>query len=178
MAIINISNIEPKIKEMLLENLDIFNEHQWPLENSRWTELLFSLVLSTNKNHQDKIRDVISTLGRLNLLEVPDLAGISDSSKQIEYNTSSYAARIYGILTGFGFNHEESKSSLLIMSEAAKGLMQNHGGKIQKYLRKYGQQMINELGQNFSFTNVDAAAVTTRVYFMVTKCCKYAIKLE
>lgn len=49
-----------------------------------------------------------------------------------------------------GFTDIESKRCVLIMHEAAMTLAERHGGKIQRYLRNYGQQMINGLAEQLA----------------------------
>jgi len=160
----NISEIEFQLRKLITKYSDLFVYHQWPSEHERWVELIFALVTRIGKKPESEIRDIIEELDDLELLDIEELSNISKVGNDIDFN-SPFAKRVIESLSesrfteeGFkkpGFTEDESKSSFLIMHEAAKSLMERHNGKIQKYLRKYGQQMVDELAQNFSFSSMD-----------------------
>jgi uncharacterized protein YjbI with pentapeptide repeats len=147
------ADLEFELKKLLLENMNLFDRYQWPIEDLRWTELVLSLLLAQNKKHQDRIRELVVTLDSLELLDVEDLAGIPTHQEGIDMNYT-HARRIYDILNEFGFNYEESQASIITLHEAAANLKQYHDGKVQKYLRKYGDRMVREVPQNFTFSRL------------------------
>jgi hypothetical protein len=150
----NISEIEFQLNKLILRYSGLFVYHQWPSEHKRWVELIFALLTRISKKPEDRIRDIIEELDALNLLSVEELAEISEKDSGINLN-DPHAKRIVAYLSESGFTEEESKNSILVMHEAAKSLKENHNGKIQEYLRVYGQRMIDELSQNFSFSKMN-----------------------
>lgn len=159
----SISEVEFQLRKLITKYSDFFAYHQWPSEHERWVELVFALVSRTSNKPESEVRDIIEELDDLGLLDIEELSNIPKVGSDIDYN-SPFAKRVLVSLSEArlteeglrkpGFTEEESKSSLLIMHEAAKSLMERHDGKIQKYLRKYGQQMIDELSENFSFSGM------------------------
>jgi hypothetical protein len=97
-------------------------------------------------------------------LDVEELSNIPKAASNLDF-ASLFAKRVIESLSESrltdegsrrpGLTEEESKSSLLVMHEAAKRLMEHHDGKIQKYLRKYGQQMLDEFVETFSISGMD-----------------------
>ncbi len=160
----NISEVEFQLRKLITKYSDLFVNHQWPSEHERWVELIFALVTRISKKPESEIRDIIEELDDLELLDIKELSNISKVGNDIDFN-SPFAKRVIESLSESrfteeelkkpGFTEEESKRSLSVMHEAAKGLMEHHSGKIQKYLRKYGQQMVDELAENFSFTGME-----------------------
>jgi len=150
----NISEMEFQLRKLITKYSDLFVYHQWPSEHARWIELIFALVTRISKKPEDEVRDTIEELDDLDLLDVEALAKIPDAGGGINLD-EPHARRVVECLSESGFTEEESKSSILVMHEAAKSLKEHHEGKIQKYLRKYGQQMIDELAENFSFSRMD-----------------------
>ena len=148
------SEIEFQLNKLILRYSGLFVYHQWPSENKRWVELVFALLTRVSKKPEDRIRDTIEELDALNLLGVEELAEISETDDGINLDYP-YARRIVECLSESGFTEEESKSSILAMYEAAKSLKKHHNGKIQEYLRVYGQRMIDELSHNFSFSKMN-----------------------
>ncbi len=165
-----ISEVEFKVMKLISENLELFTNFQWPSEQERWKELIFALITRISNKPENEVRLTIEKLNTLGLLDVEMLA-VSD----LESNFNQ--KRIMWILLESGFEEEESKSYILVMQEAAQSLMNNHDGKIQKYMRFYGQKMIDEINQNFSFTNMNDKDVEY-AFIYGYKCFKHAHALK
>ena len=148
------NEIEFQLRKLITKYSDFFAYHQWPSEHERWVELIFALVTRISKKPESELRDIIEELDDLGLLDIEELSNIPKVGSDIDFN-SPFAKRVIESLSESKFTEEESKSSLLVMYEAAKSLMEHHDGKIQKYLRKYGQQMVDEFAENFSFSGMD-----------------------
>lgn len=149
-----ISELEFQLRKLMMKNIDLFDYYQWPSEHDRWIELIFALVTRISKKNEDEIRHTIDELDVLDLLDVEDLSQIPEANEGINFEYA-HARRVVEYLSESGFTEEESKNCILVMHEAAKSLKIYNDGKIQKYLRKYGQQMITEITQNFSFSKMD-----------------------
>ncbi len=66
------------------------------------------------------------------------------------------SAHFLAFLQEHGFSQQESERLLTIVSEAASALSQQFDGKIQKYLRKYGELMLKEVPALFHFTTINS----------------------
>ncbi len=156
-----ISETEFQLRKLITKYSDLFAYHQWPSEHERWVELVFALISRVSPKPESEIRDIITELDTLGLLDIEDLASIpsKDGSLDVDH---PHARRIIESLSESrfswegdkipGLSEQEAKISLLAVHEAASSLIESHGGKIQKYLRGYGQQMIEELQDHFTFT--------------------------
>lgn len=158
MAKSNISEAEFQLTKLLTKYSDLFAYHQWPSEHARWVELIFALVSRITDKPESKVREVIEECDDLGLLGVEELSEIPEAEGGIDLDFP-HARRVFEFLAESGFTEGESKSSILVMHEAAKSLKERYDGRIQKYLRKYGQRMIDELSQNFSFSKMNEADV-------------------
>jgi hypothetical protein len=156
------------LKKMMSEYSRILLNFRWPSEHDRWIELLFALVTRVTKKPESEVRRAIHKLDALDLVSVHDLAEMPTFEGTIDFD-AVLAARIYETLSEnpisqeedltSGFTAEEAKSSIQIMHEAAKGLVAHNDGKIQKYLRGYGEKMLEELSEHFTFSKLTNAQV-------------------
>jgi hypothetical protein len=158
------TEMEFQLRKLVTKYSDLFAYHQWPSEHDRWIELVFALVARISDKPEPDVRNAIEQLDDLGLLEVEELSSIPQSGGSIDYKSQAAKRVIESLsepqfteegLEKPGFTEEQSKNILLIINEAAKSLMEHHDGKIQKYLRKYGQQMVDELANNFTFSSMD-----------------------
>jgi len=155
MAKSNSSELDFQLRKLLTKYSEVFDSHLWLSEHDRWVELIFCLVSTISNQSDPDVRDVIEVLDDLGLLEIEELAQIPATKGGIDLN-SAHAKRVIEILNESGFTKAESHKSVLAVYEAAKSLKKNHDGKIQKYLRKYGQKMLDEVTQEFSFSGINA----------------------
>jgi hypothetical protein len=149
------TEMEFQLKKLITWYSDLFEYHQWPFEHFRWVELSFALVAKNSSIPEEEIRDVIQKLDELDLLDLSALASITftEGGKQFDKDDLTYK-RISECLSEAEFSESEIRNSILVLHEAARSLEKNHGGKVQKYLRKYGQKMLDELSNEFSFSEM------------------------
>jgi len=65
-----------------------------------------------------------------------------------------HARRLREFLIDNGFKPNEAQNALITVCELAIGIQDSFGGKIQLYLRHYGELMLKELNQYFHFSTV------------------------
>lgn len=181
------TEIEFQLRKLITKYSDFFAYHQWPSEHERWVELIFALVTRISKKPESEIRDIIEELDDLGLLDIEELSNIPKVGSDIDFN-SPFAKRVIESLsesryteegsTISGFTKEESIRCLLLMYETAKSLMEHHDGKIQKYLRKYGQQMVNEFADNFSFSGMDEKDLKNAVTYWLQNVLNMPVNLK
>lgn len=182
-----INEIEFQLRKLITRYSDFFAYHQWPSEHERWVELIFALVTRISKKPESEIRYIVEELDDIGLLDIEELSNVQKAGNDIDFN-SPFAKRVFESLlesrligdgsTMSGFTREESKSSLLVISEAAKSLTENSDGKIQKYLRKYGQQMVDEFSDSFSFSGIDKKDLENAITYWLQNVLNMPIHLK
>lgn len=146
------------VRKMLIEygralapSLNIF---QWPVEISRWHELVFCLLFRIGQPQilAESARRMTRMLTDLNLLEVGSLAeAMAENGKTLEH---SDIILIQTLLKRMGMTPNQSREAALTIAQAAQVLVEMHNGKIQRCLRHYGQQMLDDLSNQFSFSQI------------------------
>jgi hypothetical protein len=168
MAKSNVTEIEFQLRKLVAKYSDLFVYHQWASEHDRWVELVFALVTRVSDKPEPDVRAAIEELDDQGLLDVEELSEIPKKGSGIDYKSQPARHLIESLSEPGqteegqkrpGFKAEEAKRVVLVMHEAAKSLTEHHDAKIQKYLRKYGQQMIDELSESFSFSRLNKKEV-------------------
>jgi hypothetical protein len=124
--------------------------HPWSNEANRLYELYYCLLHRISKKNEVQIRRIIKSLAALNLLD----ANLLSEAKIVGGDGGegdSLASTITEILIRNGFKEEEARSCSRGICTIARGIKQNYEGKVQKFLRKYGNLMIEEMDKLFSF---------------------------
>lgn len=129
---------------------------QWLWEASRWRELALSLLLQVEGGPSGNSRALVEKMGNLGLLDVPALARLIRDAGGLDFD-DTHARRVLAVLQDGGFDPDKARRALTALAETARGLERHFGGKIQRYLRHYGEQMLRELGNFFQFTALSDA---------------------
>jgi hypothetical protein len=145
-------------RAVAVEGLSLAAGHVWASEGDRWAELVFALLTCVTSVPHPVVRALADQLNDAGLLEVGALAEIQQAKGQ-GAPPDVHARSIVECLQEGGFAQEEARRGLEAMCEAALSLQQHFDGKVQRYLRRYGEQMIGELDGFFHFTTLDADAV-------------------
>ncbi len=129
--------------------------HLWPWETKRWDELVFCLLTTIAESEilPEIIREVTRGLSEWDLLEINVLASLNPAKNEQDA-LDSRLVTIMTILQQSGFDADKAKIAVTAICEVASGLKQKYEGKVQRYFRKYGELMLDELAQNFSFTQL------------------------
>lgn len=132
--------------------------HPWLWEADRWKELVFALLTRVVSLPEDRARELTGNLNDLDLLDVAALANIGQDPKAPDLS-NPHARHIIEELQEYGFSPEEARRALATICEAAVGLHKNFGGKVQAYLRSYGELMLREINRTFQFSALKDADV-------------------
>lgn len=132
--------------------------HLWVWEVERWKELVLALLKHVGPVPEDTMRDAIDSMTNLDLLDISSLASLQRAGTNIDV-TQPLARHILEHLEDSGFDYEKAKQGLSSICEAALGLEEHYNGKVQHYLRHYGEMMLRETSQFFQFSALDNAAV-------------------
>jgi hypothetical protein len=130
-------------------------QYQWPWEVARWHELVFCLLqrLSHPELEVEMARDLTDLLANLDMLHIEKLAGLVSEDEEPNF-TDPDLDLMLRLLERSGLDTRKAKRVVTTICQAALGLQKKHGGKIQRYLRHYGKQMVDEVGEHFSFSSM------------------------
>lgn len=136
------------------------NQYQWPWETKRWHELVFCVVLRIGHPmvEADVARRVVNIMADLDLLDIDTLASsIAKDGKPDKNNLD--VDLMQNILKRMGIADQKVVTIIETACRIASALKKQHGGKIQKYLRAYGERMLEESGSQLNLDNLDTADV-------------------
>jgi hypothetical protein len=132
------------------------NENLWPWEIKRWYELVFCILTTIGEPEvlASTIRLLTDTLSELGMLDLHTLANLklSGNAKKI---SNPFVVTIRTLLHLAGFTSEKSRIALKAISEAASSLEKKYNGKVQNYFRKYGVQILDNINEDFRFSEFD-----------------------
>jgi len=148
--------LEGRIREIYAEYRHLLPaEYKWEDESSRWTELVYCIFAELTHHSYRDARRLANGIADLNLLEVEDLAGIPIMDDDMVNPDNSRIKTITDILKANGVADGDIKKSLSAICKVAQAIQENYDGKIQKFLRKYGQEIVDEFDSHVSFSEVD-----------------------
>lgn len=127
---------------------ELAGTHPWVWEFDRWKELVFALLAQVAQAPEEELRKVVEDLAELDLLEISALAGLAGDQGEPEADSES-ARRILELLAERGFDPATAQRAFKTIAQAAEGLHEHFGGKVQRYLRSYGSRMLEELDDVF-----------------------------
>src|SRR5689334_12827090 len=122
------------IQELYDRSYNDIQPFSWMYENSRLGELVFCFIYAFSKHDPRLIRMAIVNLQNLKLLDIRKFETL-DQPKSENSIIVSY------ILKEHGFSEQDSKIILSLLAHISKILNERYHGKIQRMLRKYGDEI-------------------------------------
>ncbi len=151
-------------KLLASEQAEDLLDHPWAWEGARWNELVFALLRQVLPPQDEALRDLVEWLSELELLGMNELDGLwSDNAIRSD---EPHARRILGELQAAGIAAADAEAALAAIVDAAHALCRRYDGRIQKYVRRYAETLLNEVGDDFRFRSLsqDAAAAAFTVW--------------
>ena len=150
-----VAALEARIREIYAEYRHLLPaDYRWEDESSRWTELVYCIFAELTKHSYRDARRLANGIADLNLLAVEDLAGIPIMDDGMVNPDNSRIRTITDILKSNGVSEDEINRSLSAICKVAQAIQENYDGKIQKFLRKYGHEIVNDFDSHVSFSEV------------------------
>jgi hypothetical protein len=127
----------------------------WGWEVSRWYELVFCILVRLGEPEVDASTAwaLTNTLTDLDLLDVETIAEATEESQQPDFSDPELDL-LLRLIERFGFSAEKARAAVTTIFEAARSLERHHDGKVQYYLRAYGELMLAELKKHFQFSGL------------------------
>jgi hypothetical protein len=156
----NVQKAEYLLKTMLFDpsKTDQLSDYAWASETSRWNELVIFLASQMCDLQEHDLRELVKYLSDLGHLEVEQLARINMTGDTID-RAGEEASKILGAFGRKGLPEEQALKVLLPLCQMARTLSSDFGGKIQLYLRSYGETMLKDVPERFSLKGIDDAGV-------------------
>lgn len=137
------------------ELLTLFSRHssdlpfnQWADERERWLELVACTLFAYGGNARVHARRAARILWEIGFLDIDSLAAIPLRESVVDPSDSSVLA-ISQILQRLGFSAPDTSLALTAAVSLAKTIIGRYDGKIQRYLRRYGETMVEHLADDF-----------------------------
>lgn len=128
-------------------------EFAWPYESDRWYKLVFAVLTQVCDQPEEELEELVDYLANLGHLQIEQLARISTTEDLVD-STDDEAKKILAILRTKGISDEEALRALTLLCQIARGLEANYKGKIQRYLRAYGERILKDIPQALSLTGI------------------------
>lgn len=142
------------LAEIYVENRANFPAvYNWEDEKDRLNELFYCLLQRISGKNEIEVRNVVTCLAELNLFDIESLA----DTKNVGGNGGKgdrIASLISELLVHNGFGEETTESCVLAICEVARGIHNSYQDKLQRFLRRHAQLMIEELDKIFSFSEL------------------------
>jgi hypothetical protein len=145
-------------KTLTTEGSDLVFNHLWIWEVERWKELVFALLAKVARISEEEVRDLVNQLETLELLDIATLASLGRNRTCLNLEHSN-ARHILELLQEKGLSETDAQRGLTAICEAALGLTEHYSGKVQRYLRHYGELMLRDLGKVFDFSTLNETEV-------------------
>ena len=146
---VRISNIYTQYRQLLP------TDYKWEDEHSRWNELVYCIFTELTQHSYRDARSLSNSLSELNLLDVEDLANVKIMDDGMADPDNKRIMTITDVLISNDVDEADVKKTLSAICKVAQAIMENYDGKIQKFLRKYGQDIVDEFDSHVSFSEVD-----------------------
>lgn len=145
------------------------SKNLWPWEKTRWYELVFCILTTIGEPQvlAGTARRLTNTMSELELLDLGELAKLNPPDDAVEA-VKSKLVTIDTLLQQVGFTPEKSRSAVTAICEAASSIQEKYDGKVQNYLRKYGTHMLDQIEEDFGFSQFDDAPRAIAIWLQNT----------
>jgi hypothetical protein len=135
-------DLKTQLQELFEKNESDLGAYAWMYETDRCAELIFCLLNQYNPQHTEATRMAVSSIQYLGLLEIDKLA-------LLEAPGNEDVVVLTYILQQHGFSRESAHHAVRLLAQVAKVMQRDYGGKVQRYLRRQGEIMRDELVKAF-----------------------------
>jgi hypothetical protein len=125
--------------------VDLMSSHRWFDERERWVELVHAITARCTKRGEHEIRVACEKLAQDGLLDRPGMICESD-----------VADRVTAVFRRHGLAVEESERAVTALREVSQVIDLKYGGKLQIYLRRWFEGIVQEMLSDFPISVLDA----------------------
>jgi hypothetical protein len=129
-------DLEPRLRQLFERHESDLGVYAWMYETDRWAELIFCLLSRYQPQNDEATRMAVSSLQYLGLLAPATLAGLDQEA--------DLAPVITYVLKRHGFSDDDLPRLRTVLAHAGQA-MRGDGGKVQRFLRRHGEVIRDEL---------------------------------
>jgi hypothetical protein len=155
----------------------VSRHHPWLWEHNRWKELVFCILTQTVSGDQERLRVITDHLDILGLIQIESLAALVENG-QVNFNNNRLADELLDFLMENGFEKTAAEKSVVSLAEVADGIHKNFDGKVQHYLRTYGELLLKDLPKKFKFSQLDSSQARQVFIFWMQNVLTLPLSLE
>ncbi|NLF00963.1 MAG: hypothetical protein GX601_08295 [Anaerolineales bacterium] len=141
------------VARLFTRHRDQLRPQPFESENARWLELVVALLMQAGDAPEEQAREAANMLAALDLLLAPACAAFAPDDPR--------AALIELVLRDHGFTAEGAATGRQAIIEVAQTLQERWDGKVQRYLRAWGERMLADLPEAFGIQALPQEAVRT-----------------
>ncbi|MCX6564915.1 MAG: hypothetical protein NTW38_00575 [Candidatus Aminicenantes bacterium] len=142
------ASLEKELLELFSRHFESLPSNPWADERERWLELVVCTLFTHGGSSRGKSRQAAHIFKELGLLEIENLAAIP-IRQGVMVSDHSSVMTMTQILRQMGFASKDISPALTKTVMLAKAVCIRFGGKIQRYLRSYGEAMLAHLEKDF-----------------------------
>jgi hypothetical protein len=132
-------DLKTRLQELCARHESDLATYAWVSEDDRWAELVFCLLDQCHRQDPETTRSAVTTLQYLDLLESAKLALLDQPAGAEAATVVAY------VLKQHGFPPEPVAKSLSVLAHVAQALQRDHGGKMQRYMRRHAEALRDDL---------------------------------
>ncbi len=136
-------DVKTHLQQLLSQHEADLGGYAWEHESDRFAELVFCLLNQCCCQSPENTRIAVMLLNHLKLLEIETLATLGEQS-------DGNIVVLRYILERQGFSAAEAARGVTVLTQTAKTIRATYDGKIQRYLRRHGEFMRDELANVFA----------------------------
>lgn len=140
----NERQVESQLIAMYEAGSHFLNDYPWEREGDRWKEMLICLLIGVGID-PNLSRKVVGILEELELISAIDLANANKGQQEF----------IASVFLQIGFDDDMATKATSLLLTAARYTEKKWAGYIQRFLRKHGERMANELKVTFAKFGLD-----------------------
>lgn len=152
-----------ELKALIFDLLQLYGDpmdaYLWPWEEARWHELVFCLAIQVAPPEltYGEIERMIGTLADIGLINPQSLTECAKDGKKPDLSSPDLAL-IQEVLKRYEMSAEKAADLVVTICEAAAGFQSVYQGRVQRFLRKYGRMMLEDLENSLSFSKLEDKA--------------------
>jgi hypothetical protein len=138
----------------------------WAREEARLNELYYAVLAAVSDVDKFVLHDLIERMYAMALLEPEALAALHGD----DLDAAPGAARMRKVMAEAGVSDEAAQRAVRAWVAVAHGLCERHGGRVQRYLRQYGERILAEASSTFPGTELSGAELRNAFTLWLQNC--------
>ena len=164
-------DLKTQLQKLFEKHESDIGAYAWMYETDRWAELIFCLLNQYNLQDAEATRMTVNSLQYLGLLEIDKLAAL-------ETIGDDHAVVLTYILKQHGFSEKDVPRAVRLLCQVASVIKKGYDGKIQRYLRRQGEVMRDELVNAFGHESLSTEQLRYAISHWLQNALSLPVSLE